>query len=161
MTDDTAALLARFTRWESLEFDARRCPVRDVLDRVGEKWPTLILIALAVKSRRFNELHRAIPDISKRMLTQTLRGLERDGLVTREVLPTNPPTVIYGVSTLGESLLAPLAALIAWAEGHHDDIRAMRARFDAQAPALSARDRAENDERLGAARDRVGKRLVG
>ncbi|WFT83489.1 helix-turn-helix domain-containing protein [Methylobacterium sp. CB376] len=105
--------------------------MRDVLDRVGDKWTSLILIALAEGPRRFGALGRAVPDISKRMLTQTLRHLERDGLATRTVFPTKPPSVEYRLTPLGESLLEPLAGLVAWAEERHAAIRAARARFDA------------------------------
>jgi DNA-binding HxlR family transcriptional regulator len=115
-------------------FDPTRCPVRDVLDKLGDKWTTLILIALADKPRRFNELCRLVPDISKRMLTQTLRGLERDGLVTRHVFPTKPPSVEYRMSALGTSAMAPVAALIAWAEGNHAEMRHARALFDKAEP---------------------------
>jgi DNA-binding HxlR family transcriptional regulator len=128
----TSALVARFAQWESLRFDASRCPVRDVLDRIGEKWATLILVALAARARRFNELKRALPDISKRMLTQTLRSLERDGLIARRVFPTKPPSVEYSLTGLGASLLEPLADLIGWAERNHGEIQSTRARFDGE-----------------------------
>ncbi|MCB1334361.1 MAG: helix-turn-helix transcriptional regulator [Roseivivax sp.] len=108
------------------------CPVRDVLDRVGEKWTLLILIALTGGPQRFSALQRAVGDISKRMLTQTLRQLERDGLVTRTVYPTKPPAVEYALSPLGLSGLPPIAGLIAWAESRHGAIRAARADFDAR-----------------------------
>ncbi|CAA9350232.1 MAG: Redox-sensing transcriptional regulator QorR, putative, partial [uncultured Gemmatimonadaceae bacterium] len=85
--------------------------------------------------RRFSALQRAIPDISRRMLTQTLRDLERDGLLTRHVFPTTPPSVEYRLSELGESLLEPLAGLVGWAEGAHERIRRARSRFDAGAAA--------------------------
>jgi DNA-binding HxlR family transcriptional regulator len=130
MTVNRKALTERFARWEQERFDPQRCPVRDVLNRVGVKWATLVLVALAAQARRFNELQRAIPDISKRMLTQTLRGLERDGLVTRHVFPTKPPSVEYRLSPLGQSLLEPLAALIGWAECNHAEIRNTREGFD-------------------------------
>jgi DNA-binding HxlR family transcriptional regulator len=92
-----------------------------------------MVIALADGPRRFNALRRAIPDISQRMLTQTLRDLERDGFVTRAVYPTKPPSVEYALSPLGRSLLEPLAMLVAWAERHHGEIRGARTRFDAEA----------------------------
>lgn len=107
------------------------CPVRDVLDRIGDKWSTLLIVSLAGGPRRFNALHRAVPDISKRMLTQTLRDLERDGLITRQVFPTKPPSVEYRLSVLGQSLLGPLGVLIAWADERHRDIHSARKRFDA------------------------------
>jgi len=106
------------------------CPVRDVLDRLGDKWSTLILVTLAHGPQRFNALARSVPDISRRMLTETLRQLERDGLVWREVAPSTPPAVAYGLTALGTSLMPPLAALIDWAERHQPAIAAARDRFD-------------------------------
>ncbi len=124
--------LARsFAEWQAAGFDRAACPVRNVLDRIGDKWTMLTLVALAATPRRFSELHRIMPDISKRMLTQTLRDLERDGLVTRHVFPTKPPRVEYRLSALGQSVLEPLAGLVRWAEGSYPSIREARARFDA------------------------------
>ena len=125
------ALSARFAEWQGFGFDPIHCPVRDVLDHIGDKWTTLILIGLATKPHRFSELQRAVPDISKRMLTQTLRNLERDGMVTRKVFPTKPPSVEYCLSPLGGAVLEPLAILVEWAEGSHPGIQRARARFDA------------------------------
>lgn len=107
------------------------CPVRDVLDHVAAKWTTLILIALEPRPLRFGELRRALPDISKRMLTQSLRDLERDGLLTRQVYPTKPPSVEYRLSGLGRSMLAPLGALIEWAAHAHPAIQQARRAYDA------------------------------
>ncbi len=120
-----------FPRWGSAGFDAVCCPIRNVLDRIGDKWTMLILVALAAGPHRFGALHRCLPDISKRMLTQTLRNLERDGLATRHVFPTKPPQVEYWLSPLGCSSLQPLAALVEWAEHHYPAIRLARDRFDA------------------------------
>ena len=120
-----------FDAWQDVGFDAAACPVRNVLDRIGDKWTLLALVALASRPRRFSELHRAIPDISKRMLTQTLRELERDGLADRQVFPTKPPKVQYSLSPLGLSVLQPLAALVGWAEESYPAIREARQRFDA------------------------------
>lgn len=120
-----------FVDWQASGLDAAACPVRHVLDRIGDKWTMLTLAALAAAPRRFSELHRIMPDISKRMLTQTLRNLERDGLATRHVFPTKPPRVEYRLSTLGQSVLGPLAGLVRWAEDHYPIIRESRARFDA------------------------------
>jgi DNA-binding HxlR family transcriptional regulator len=106
------------------------CPIRNVLDRIGDKWTMLTLVVLEPAPRRFNELNRLIPDISKRMLTQTLRDLERDGLVTRHVFPTKPPSVEYRLSALGHSVLEPLAGLVAWADLNYPAIRQSRERFD-------------------------------
>ena len=105
------------------------CPVRDVLDRIGDKWSTLMLMVLAARPHRFGQLRRALPDISQRMLTQTLRNLECDGLIRRTVFATVPPTVEYALTRLGESLLPALLALVHWADAHHAAIRASRARF--------------------------------
>lgn len=130
-----ATLADRYAAWRELGFDASRCPVRNVFDHLGSKWSTLMLIALAEKPMRFNALLRDIPDISKRMLTQTLRDLERDGLVSRQVFPTKPPSVEYRLSPMGESVLGPLTALVGWAEQHFPDIERARARFDGRADA--------------------------
>ncbi len=117
--------------WPSSGLDPAACPIRNVLDRIGDKWTMLALAVLATAPRRFNELHRVIPDISKRMLTQTLRGLERDGLATRHVFPTKPPSVEYRLSPLGQSVLVPLASLVDWADRNYATIRHARALFDA------------------------------
>ncbi len=113
------------------------CPVRDVLDRIGDKWSTLLVLTLALRPHRFGELRRAIPDISQRMLTQGLRELRRDGLISRQVHPTSPPSVEYSLTPLGHSLLEPLRHLVRWADTHHRTIRAARAAFgeEGEAPA--------------------------
>jgi len=111
----------------------RECPVRDVLDRIGDKWSTLILGSLSDGPRRFSALQRAVPDISKRMLTQTLRELERDGLIARAVFPTKPPSVEYRLTLLGETMLEPFTALIQWADRSHAAIKTAREAFDASA----------------------------
>lgn len=110
------------------------CPVRDVLDRIGDKWSMLLLITLSEGPLRFGRLRRALPDISQRMLTQTLRDLQRDGLVDRRVYPTVPPSVEYRLTALGESLLDPLNALVQWADAHHGEIRAARRVSDTALP---------------------------
>lgn len=99
--------------------DARKCPVRDVLDCIGDRWSLLVLMSLANGPRRFTEVKRAIGDISQRMLAQTLRSLERDGYVTRKVYPTAPPKVEYALSPLGNSLLEKIAPLVQWADENH------------------------------------------
>ncbi len=134
----TAHLAARFAEWQAQGFDERQCPVRDILDSIGDKWTTLILVSLAEHPRRFSDVQRAVRDISKRMLTQTLRDLQRSGLITRHVFPTKPPSVEYRLSALGESILEPLAALVDWAESHHAGIRAARAAYDTLDPAALA-----------------------
>ncbi len=128
-TNETLA--DRFKTWSGSNFDLSLCPVRGVLDRLGDKWTTLIVIVLSQRPHRFSEVQRSIPDISKRMLTQTLRDLERDGLILRRVFPTKPPSVEYRLTELGESLLKPLSTLIAWAEDSHPSITRARAQFDA------------------------------
>ncbi len=125
-----AAIKTQFAIWEARGFDASACPVRNILDRIGDKWTMLVLVALAAEPRRFGMLQRMVPDISKRMLTQTLRLLERDGLVTRHVFPTTPPSVEYRLAPLGTSVLEPLQALTRWAEANFGAIRLARARFD-------------------------------
>ncbi len=137
---DRPLLGVRFDDWHARGFDAATCPVRNVLDRIGDKWTMLTLAAVAAAPRRFSQLHRIVPDISKRMLTQTLRGLERDGLVTRHVFPTKPPSVEYRLSPLGRSALVPLAGLVEWAEGSFPQIRQARGRFDAASGKGSALD---------------------
>jgi len=106
------------------------CPVRDLISQIGGKWSVLLLEALAQRSYRFGELRRMVPDISQRMLTQTLRELQRDGYIGREVFPTKPPSVEYRMTDLGYSLYEPLAQLLNWAEANHDAVRAARASFD-------------------------------
>ena len=127
--DELAAL---FEAWSRLEVVDGRCPVRDLLDQVGDKWTVLLLMALARGPRRFNELARAIRDISKRMLTETLRDLERDGLVVRTVYPTKPPSVDYALTERGVSLLDPVRALVTWSATHYAEILKARQRFDAR-----------------------------
>ncbi|MGW9351290.1 winged helix-turn-helix transcriptional regulator [Nocardiopsis flavescens] len=102
------------------------CPVSDVLRRIGDKWSVLVIVLLGQRRHRFNELHRGIEGISQRMLTRTLRGLEVDGLVHREVFPTVPPSVEYSLTPLGRTLLEPLSALAGWAVEHHGAIERSR-----------------------------------
>jgi DNA-binding HxlR family transcriptional regulator len=107
------------------------CPaIREVLSRVGDKWSVLVVGLLGDGPRRFNELRRSIDGISQRMLTLTLRGLERDGLVQRTVFPTIPPRVDYELTTLGRTLLEPILALAAWAEANREAIAAARMSYD-------------------------------
>ena len=108
-----------------------QCPVRDALDRIGDKWSTLVLVTLADRPRRFSEVRRAIPAISKRMLTQTFRDLERDGLIARTVFPTKPPSVEYRLTSLGETIFEPLRVLADWANRSHEAIKNARLAFDA------------------------------
>lgn len=107
------------------------CPVRDVLDRVGDKWSFLLILKLASGPHRFGVLRRSIFDISQRMLTQTLKELQRDGLIERTVFPTTPPSVEYALTDLGWSLLIPMRALVTWADQSHESIREARRAFAA------------------------------
>jgi len=107
-------------------------PVRAILSRVGDKWSVLIVIALRDGPKRFNELKRAANTISQRMLTLTLRGMERDGFIKRTVTPTNPPRVDYELTQLGHSLREPVEALGRWAFEHQAEIKRAQARFDAR-----------------------------
>jgi len=105
--------------------------VSEVLARVGDKWTVLVVSTLGAGPKRFNELRKALGSISQRMLTLTLRALERDGLVTRTVLPSNPPRVDYELTRLGRSLLEPVSELGLWARKNRPAIAQARARFDA------------------------------
>ncbi|WP_185984534.1 winged helix-turn-helix transcriptional regulator [Aureimonas mangrovi] len=103
-----------------------------VLARIGDKWSVLVVMFLADGPKRFNELKRAIGSVSQRMLTLTLRGLERDGLVSRTVTPTIPPRVDYELTELGHSLRGPVQALGGWAFENHQRIWDARSAFDAR-----------------------------
>ena len=105
--------------------------VSEVLARVGDKWTVLVVSTLGDGPKRFNELRKALGSISQRMLTLTLRALKRDGLVTRTVLPTNPPRVDYELTRLGRSLLEPVSELGLWARKNRPAISEARRRFDA------------------------------
>jgi DNA-binding HxlR family transcriptional regulator len=117
------------------EYDAflAACPSRQVLDRISDKWVTLILVALAGGPLRYSHLCRVIAGVSQKMLTQTLRTLERDGLVSRTMTPAVPVRVDYAVTPLGDSLMPAVNAIKSWAEGHIDEIKASRAEYDGRA----------------------------
>ena len=118
---------------------AAKCPTREALDRIADKWTSLIVGLLADRPRRFGELRRGVEGISQKMLTQTLRSLERDGLVLRTVCPTTPVTVEYSLTTLGRTLIGPLAAIRDWAEHHVEEVLASRSQKMTPKPeALSA-----------------------
>jgi DNA-binding HxlR family transcriptional regulator len=104
--------------------------VAEMLRRIGDKWSVLIIVLLELGPRRFNDLKRSIPGISQRMLTLTLRNLERDGLVKRTVTPSIPPFVSYDLTPLGQSLAEPVHALCAWAEANVPAIEVARVQFD-------------------------------
>lgn len=115
--------------WAEADY-AGVCPVRQTLDSVGDKWTVLVVLRLGVEKQRFLQLLRAVDGISQRMLTVTLRKLERDGLVRRTVLDTRPPTVEYELTVLGNSLLKPIGMLAEWAIENQPAMDAMRAAYD-------------------------------
>lgn len=118
--------------------DDPTCSLRDVLDRVGDKWSILVMSLLRDGPQRHSRLQRGIHGISQRMLTHTLRGLERDGLVIRTVIPTTPPQVHYTLTDVGKTLSIEVAGLISWAERHREYLDASRRRFDAGQDATTA-----------------------
>ena len=107
------------------------CPVRDVIQIISGRWSSLLMMALAERAYRFGDLRRLVPDISQRMLTQTLSDLQRDGYVHRQVFPTKPPMVEYSLTDLGRSMYGALEQLLHWAEINHARVREARKRFDA------------------------------
>ena len=106
------------------------CPSRQVLDAISDKWVTLVLTALADGPQRYSDLSRRIAGVSQKMLTQTLRRLERDGLLTRTITPAVPVRVDYQLTSLGETILPVVAAIKRWSEAHIDEIHAARADYD-------------------------------
>lgn len=124
-------MVTRRKTYEEL-YNPNICPVRHVLDGVGDKWTILVVTVLVDGAARFSDLNRAIPDISKRMLTQTLRKLERDGYVDRTVTPTIPARVDYELTSLGRSLCAVLQPLAGWALEKRPDVARARALYDSR-----------------------------
>jgi DNA-binding HxlR family transcriptional regulator len=128
-----------------VEYDAflAACPSRKLLDRIADKWVTLVLCALGdgggTESMRYSELSRKVVGVSQKMLTQTLRALERDGLLTRTVTPTVPVTVDYRLTGLGLSLHRTVRVLKVWAESNMDDVLANREAYDAAEPEAAPR----------------------
>ena len=122
-------MVTRKKTYEEL-YNPNICPVRHVLDGVGDKWTILVVTALIEGEQRFSDLNRQLPDISKRMLTQTLRKLERDGYVDRTVTPTIPARVDYKLTGLGESLCSVLKPLAGWALEKREAVARARALYD-------------------------------
>jgi len=119
--------------YDVLQWDVREgCEVRQILDRIADKWSLLVIALLDKRTMRFAELLRSIAGVSKRMLTTTLRQLERDGLVARTVYPTVPPKVEYSLTPLGASLHDTVQALVTWTESHQAQIADARQRFEAR-----------------------------
>ena len=123
MSDNTNLLVAEIVPDDD-------CAVRDVLDRIGDKWSVLVVLCLSDGTHRFSALRRRITGISQRMLTETLRQLERDGLVLRTVYPDVPVRVEYQLTAMGQTLIEPIIALSTWAEKHRDAIRMARAMYN-------------------------------
>ena len=118
---------------DPFQWDSREdCEVRQILDRVADKWSLLVIALLEQRTLRFTELRRTIDGISQRMLTVTLRQLERDGLVERTVYPVVPPRVEYALTPLGATLHDTIKSLVDWTERNQNEIAAARARYDAQ-----------------------------
>ncbi|MFC7450490.1 winged helix-turn-helix transcriptional regulator [Rhodococcus daqingensis] len=116
------------------QWDTREdCEVRQILDRIADKWSLLVIALLDRRTLRFTELRREIDGISQRMLTVTLRQLERDGLVRRTVYPVVPPRVDYALTPLGETLHETIQALVSWTEVHQDEVARARAEYDLRA----------------------------
>jgi DNA-binding HxlR family transcriptional regulator len=126
---------------DSILANAKACPIRNVLDEVGSKWSLLVMLSLLGRRRRFMDVKRSIGDITQRVLTHTLRKLERDGYVNRQVYPTSPPAVEYWLTPIGESLLEPMGKLVAWANEHFEEVMNARRTFDgAKPPTTATRD---------------------
>ncbi|MFI6014966.1 winged helix-turn-helix transcriptional regulator [Streptomyces sp. NPDC051243] len=117
-----------------IEYDAflKSCPTNQLLDRISDKWVSLVVAALAAGPMRYSDLGRKIAGVSPKMLTQTLRSLERDGLLTRTVTPSVPVRVDYELTALGRNLALLLTAVKDWAETHFDEVREARERYDAE-----------------------------
>jgi DNA-binding HxlR family transcriptional regulator len=123
---------------DAYQWDTREdCEVRQILDRIADKWSLLAIALLEGRTLRFTELQRAIDGISHRMLTVTLRQLERDGLVRRTVHPVVPPRVDYELTPLGSTLHATVQALVVWTEQHQDEVAAARSAYDAREAAAA------------------------
>jgi len=106
------------------------CPTRQVLNRIADKWTVLVVSSLENTTKRFNVLRREIDGVSQKMLTQTLRGLERDGLVTRKIYATVPPKVEYSLTPLGETLVILLRSIRVWSEIHIEQVMTAQERYD-------------------------------
>jgi DNA-binding HxlR family transcriptional regulator len=117
---------------ETADHHPSPCRAREVLQRVGDKWSVLVIDLLGQGTMRFGELHRSIDGITSRMLTVTLRGLERDGIVTRTIHPIIPPRVDYELTAMGRTLLDTIGQLVSWADSHLPEIDAARAAYDAR-----------------------------
>ena len=127
MSDDTGHVLQISGSWDAYQTE---CPTRLVLNRIADKWAVLVLGLLETETKRFSTLQREIGGISQKMLTQTLRGLERGGLIARTIYPTVPPKVEYTITPLGKTLVGLLAALRVWAEAHIEEVHQAQSNYD-------------------------------
>jgi DNA-binding HxlR family transcriptional regulator len=125
------------TQYVSGDVYAADCPTRRVLDLIGDKWSVLIIGMLEDGPKRFSQLQRSIGGISQKMLTQKLRSLERDGIISRTLYPEVPPRVDYELTPLGETLCAPIEAVRRWAEQHIDEVVAAQNQYDARSGQLA------------------------
>lgn len=125
------------TQYVSGDVYAADCPTRRVLDLIGDKWSVLIIGMLEDGPKRFSQLQRSIGGISQKMLTQKLRSLERDGIISRTLYPEVPPRVDYELTPLGETLCAPIEAVRHWAEQHIDEVVAAQNQYDARSSQLA------------------------
>jgi DNA-binding HxlR family transcriptional regulator len=125
--------------YDARQWDTREdCEVRQILDRIADKWSLLVIALLDCQSLRFTQLRREIDGVSQRMLSVTLRQLERDGLVSRTVHPVVPPRVDYALTPLGRTLHQTIKALVTWTEEHREEIAAARADYDARREMMEA-----------------------
>jgi DNA-binding HxlR family transcriptional regulator len=139
--------------YDVLQWDTREdCEVRQILDRIADKWSLLIIALLDGRSMRFTQLRQSINGISQRMLARTLRHLERDGLVNRTVHATVPPRVDYELTELGATLHSTIRALVTWTEAHQNEIAAARTRYDARVAGEQRQAEREAAERDAVAR---------
>jgi DNA-binding HxlR family transcriptional regulator len=147
--------------WDARQWDTREdCEVRHILDRIADKWSLLAVALLEGRSMRFTELSRAIDGISQRMLTHTLRQLERDGLVHRTVHATVPPRVDYELTPLGGSLHETIRALVGWTEEHQREIAAARAAYDVRIEADQQAASSAAEARNAVARNAVPRQAL-
>jgi len=127
--DAEKSVCDEYEKWEQVGYSVP-CPVRNTLDRIGDKWTVLVVLRLGAGPERFRALLRTVEGISQRMLTVTLRSLERDGLVNRKVYDTRPPAVEYSLTERGKSLLAPIKVLVDWSYEHADAMEVSHEEFD-------------------------------
>lgn len=146
--------------YDALQWDTREdCEVRQILDRIADKWSLLVIALLEERTLRFTELRRKIDGVSQRMLARTLRHLERDGLVSRTVHATVPPRVDYQLTAMGATLHQTIRALVTWTEAHQNEIAAARSSYDRRAnEELAAAEKAALERETVAREVLIGRR---